>query len=111
MAAAQRRGRAPSQVAAAAAMPVAAGVGAACPDRFLRPPSWTPKRSTRRSPPRGDGGSLAAVAKAASMKAERAAIEQTLGQVHWNRRKAAQILGVSYKTLLNKIKECGISRA
>jgi len=56
------------------------------------------------------GGSLASVAKAASMKAERAAIEQTLGQVHWNRRKAAQILGVSYKTLLNKIKECGILR-
>jgi DNA-binding NtrC family response regulator len=45
------------------------------------------------------------------MKAERAAIETTLRQVHWNRRKAAQILGVSYKTLLNKIKECGISRA
>ncbi|HXG55502.1 MAG TPA: helix-turn-helix domain-containing protein, partial [Vicinamibacterales bacterium] len=57
------------------------------------------------------GASLAAVAKAASMKAERAAIEQTLLQVHWNRRKAAQILGVSYKTLLNKIKECGIIRA
>ncbi|MBA2259594.1 MAG: sigma-54-dependent Fis family transcriptional regulator, partial [Acidobacteria bacterium] len=57
------------------------------------------------------GGSLASVAKAASMKAERAAIEHTLRQVHWNRRKAAQILGVSYKTLLNKIKECGISRA
>jgi two-component system response regulator AtoC len=56
------------------------------------------------------GGSLASVAKAASMKAERAAIEHTLRQVHWNRRKAAQILGVSYKTLLNKIKECGISR-
>jgi two-component system, NtrC family, response regulator AtoC len=57
------------------------------------------------------GGSLAAVAKAAAMKAERSAIEHTLRQVHWNRRKAAQILGVSYKTLLNKIKECGISRA
>jgi two-component system response regulator AtoC len=56
------------------------------------------------------GGSLASVAKAAAMKAERAAIEHTLRQVHWNRRKAAQILGVSYKTLLNKIKECGISR-
>src|SRR4029079_6849852 len=56
-------------------------------------------------------GSLAVVAKAAAMKPERAAIEQTLRQVHWNRRKAAQILGVSYKTLLNKIKECGISRA
>jgi two-component system response regulator AtoC len=55
-------------------------------------------------------GSLASVAKAAAMKAERAAITQTLRQVHWNRRKAAQILGVSYKTLLNKIKESGISR-
>jgi DNA-binding NtrC family response regulator len=55
-------------------------------------------------------GSLASVAKAAAMKAERVAIEQTLRQVHWNRRKAAQILGVSYKTLLNKIKECGITR-
>jgi two-component system response regulator AtoC len=57
------------------------------------------------------GGTLATVAKAAAMKAERAAIEHTLRQVHWNRRKAAQALGVSYKTLLNKIKECGISRA
>jgi len=37
-------------------------------------------------------------------------IAATLRQVHWNRRKAAQILGVSYKTLLNKIKETGIER-
>ena len=66
---------------------------------------------TADAPPDEPGGSLAAVAKAAAIKAERAAIEQTLRQVHWNRRKAAQILGVSYKTLLNKIKECGISRA
>ena len=62
-------------------------------------------------PAESGGGSLATVAKAAAMKAERVAIERTLRQVHWNRRKAAQILGVSYKTLLNKIKECGISRA
>ena len=61
--------------------------------------------------PSAGGGSLAAVAKAAAMKAERVAIEQTLRQVHWNRRKASQLLGVSYKTLLNKIKESGISRA
>ena len=53
---------------------------------------------------------LAEVAKEASLRAERALIEETLRQVHWNRRKAAQGLGVSYKTLLNKIKECGISR-
>jgi two-component system, NtrC family, response regulator AtoC len=54
--------------------------------------------------------SLSEVARAAAMQAERVAIERTLRQVHWNRRKAAQLLGVSYKTLLNKIKECGISR-
>jgi two-component system response regulator AtoC len=53
---------------------------------------------------------LADVAKAAALKAERTLIEDTLQQVHWNRRRAAVQLGVSYKTLLNKIKECGISR-
>jgi two-component system response regulator AtoC len=56
------------------------------------------------------GSRLADVAKAAAVKAERAIIEDTLRQVHWNRRRAAEQLGVSYKTLLNKIKECGISR-
>ena len=56
------------------------------------------------------GSRLADVAKAAAMKAERMIIEDTLQQVHWNRRRAAEQLGVSYKTLLNKIKECGISR-
>ena len=56
------------------------------------------------------GSKLADVAKSASMKAERALIEETLNSVHWNRRRAAEQLGVSYKTLLNKIKECGISR-
>jgi len=56
------------------------------------------------------GRSLASVAKTAALNAERAAIEQALRQVRWNRRKAALNLGVSYKTLLNRIKECGISR-
>jgi DNA-binding NtrC family response regulator len=56
------------------------------------------------------GSRLADVAKAAALKAERTIIEDSLTQVHWNRRRAAEQLGVSYKTLLNKIKECGISR-
>ncbi len=56
------------------------------------------------------GSRLADIAKSAAMKAERSIIEDTLHQVHWNRRRAAEQLGVSYKTLLNKIKECGISR-
>jgi two-component system response regulator AtoC len=57
-----------------------------------------------------DGRRLADVAREAALAAERVVISDTLRQVHWNRRKAAQILGVSYKTLLNKIKETGIER-
>jgi two-component system response regulator AtoC len=57
-----------------------------------------------------DGRRLAEVAREAALAAERTVISATLRQVHWNRRKAAQILGVSYKTLLNKIKETGIER-
>jgi transcriptional regulator with GAF, ATPase, and Fis domain len=101
----------PLAVAAAAAVGVPAGVGA-MPGGFAPSPDLDDDGpDDAETVDEGSGGSLAAVAKAASLKAERAAIEHTLGQVHWNRRKAAQSLGVSYKTLLNKIKECGISRA
>jgi DNA-binding NtrC family response regulator len=62
------------------------------------------------APANQDGRRLAEVAREAAMTAERAVISDTLRQVHWNRRKAAQLLGVSYKTLLNKIKETGIER-
>jgi two-component system response regulator AtoC len=60
--------------------------------------------------PAADGRRLADVARQAALAAERVAISDTLRQVHWNRRKAALILGVSYKTLLNKIKETGIEQ-
>ncbi len=53
---------------------------------------------------------LADISREASRAAERALIGETLTQVRWNRRKAAAILGVSYKTLLNKIKETGLER-
>ena len=59
-------------------------------------------------PPNGSV-SLPELAREAAMKAERAAIQQALDRFRWNRRKAADALGVSYKTLLNKMKECGIS--
>ncbi len=58
-------------------------------------------------PPAGPQ-SLAEVARLAMLKAERDLIVPTLRRVHWNRRKAAPLLGISYKTLLNKIKEQGI---
>jgi DNA-binding NtrC family response regulator len=61
-------------------------------------------------PPSQDGRRLSDVAREAALSAERTVIADTLRQVHWNRRKAAQLLGVSYKTLLNKIKETGIER-
>jgi DNA-binding NtrC family response regulator len=55
------------------------------------------------------GVDLPSLARAAALEAERAAIDHALTRFHWNRRKAAQYLHVSYKTLLNKMKECGIS--
>jgi DNA-binding NtrC family response regulator len=42
------------------------------------------------------------------VQAERDLIVPTLRGVHWNRRMAAPLLGISYKTLLYKIKEHGI---
>jgi two-component system response regulator AtoC len=56
-------------------------------------------------------GDLHALAKAAALRAERQAIDDALAKFHWNRRKAAAYLKVSYKTLLNKMKECGISES
>ncbi len=56
-----------------------------------------------------EGVDLQMLAKNAALRAEREAIDRALVRFRWNRRKAAQYLNVSYKTLLNKIKECGIS--
>jgi two-component system response regulator AtoC len=55
-------------------------------------------------------GTLKEVAKIAQRKAERVMIERVLRQTRWNRRKAAQLLDISYKALLYKIKECGLNR-
>ena len=56
-----------------------------------------------------EGVDLQALAKSAAMRAEKEAIEHALLRFRWNRRKAADYLNVSYKTLLNKMKECGIT--
>ncbi|MGE0363965.1 MAG: sigma-54-dependent transcriptional regulator [Vicinamibacterales bacterium] len=63
------------------------------------------------APPASDGVSLHDLARAAAMDAERDAINQALTRFRWNRRKTAAHLKVSYKTLLNKMKECGIRGA
>jgi two-component system response regulator AtoC len=56
-----------------------------------------------------DKSTLKEVSKIAQRKAERELIERVLQQTRWNRRKAAQILDISYKALLYKIKECGLN--
>jgi two-component system, NtrC family, response regulator AtoC len=56
-----------------------------------------------------EGVDLQALAKRAALRAERTAIDDALSRFRWNRRKAAAYLRVSYKTLLNKMKECGIT--
>jgi two-component system response regulator AtoC len=52
--------------------------------------------------------SLKEACKEATRKAESEAILDVLIHTHWNRRKAAALLKVSYKAVLNKIKEYGI---
>ena len=49
------------------------------------------------------------VARRAAQEAERKAIREVLERVHWNRSEAARLLKVSYKTLLSKIIECGLT--
>lgn len=56
-------------------------------------------------------GSLKEIARHAAREAEREIIFRTLEQTRWNRREAAELLGVSYKALLYKIKEAELGRA
>jgi two-component system response regulator AtoC len=62
-------------------------------------------------PPPISSGSLKDIARHAAREAERELIHRTLQQTRWNRREAAEILGVSYKALLYKIKEADLDKA
>jgi two-component system, NtrC family, response regulator AtoC len=56
-------------------------------------------------------GSLKDIGRNAAREAERELIFRTLQQTRWNRREAAEILGISYKALLYKIKEAELDKA
>jgi transcriptional regulator with GAF, ATPase, and Fis domain len=56
-------------------------------------------------------GSLKEIARHAAREAERELIFRTLQHTRWNRRVAAEILGISYKALLYKIKEAELDKA
>src|ERR1051325_8564055 len=67
----------------------------------------TPKLETaRREEPRSL--SLKVAARTASRRAERDLIAKALERTHWNRKRAAQELQISYKSLLYKIKQTGL---
>jgi two-component system response regulator AtoC len=52
--------------------------------------------------------SIKKITKAYVSEAESQAILEVLARTQWNRKKAAQLLGVSYKTLLSRIDEFGL---
>jgi two-component system response regulator AtoC len=55
--------------------------------------------------------SLKEIAREAARQAERELILTMLQQTRWNRKETAEILGISYKALLYKIKENGLDKA
>ncbi len=81
---------------------------------FLRPDGSRPDGSSEppKSPQASAGGEadrgLRVIARRAAREAELVVVLETLERVHWNRREAARMLRVSYKTLLNRIAEYGI---
>jgi len=59
----------------------------------------------------GKGVDLKAIAKRAAQIAEKKVIERVLDQTRWNRKEAAERLQISYKALLYKMKDAGLSEA
>ncbi len=63
-----------------------------------------------RTPGKTTWPSLREVHRDAIVKAESEVIRRALELTNWNRKKAADMLNISYKALLYKIKECGIDK-
>lgn len=57
------------------------------------------------SPTRSNGGSLKSLVQSVKLEAERNAIAAALDKTGWNRKAAARLLKVSYRTLLYKIEQ------
>ena len=60
---------------------------------------------------RGGSLDLKAIAKRAAAVAEKRVIARVLEQTRWNRKEAAERLQISYKALLYKMKDCGLSES
>jgi len=55
-----------------------------------------------------DALGLRQIARRAAFEAEKKAVAEVLHRVRWNRKQAARVLKISYKTMLLKIAECGL---
>jgi two-component system, NtrC family, response regulator AtoC len=80
----------------------------AVPRRAPAPPPAEAPAAAPDEPPAP--ASLKDIARAAARDAERVAIARMLQRTRWNRKEAAEILGISYKALLYKIKETGLDK-
>jgi transcriptional regulator with GAF, ATPase, and Fis domain len=101
----------PALQAPAAEAPGARALPAASapPPAVVPPAVATPAPA---APPRAPiTGSLKDIGRNAAREAERELIFRTLQHTRWNRREAAEILGISYKALLYKIKEAELDKA
>ena len=92
----------------------AARAAAAAP--ALRPvprPAPVPATPTAIAAAAAESGnySLKDISRTAAREAERELILKMLQQTRWNRKETAEILGISYKALLYKIKENGLDKA
>ena len=97
-------GRLPAE-AKAGTSPAGAMAGAAAV------PAVPPPAAVPAAAPPALTGSLKDIGRNAARVAERELIFRTLQQTRWNRREAAEILGISYKALLYKIKEAELDKA
>ena len=102
----------PPPPAPAASLPAAtAGAGHAAAAPTNGSPVEPAVVASRFDPTAPSQCSLKDIARHAARAAERELILRMLQHTRWNRKEAAEILGISYKALLYKIKENGLDKA
>jgi transcriptional regulator with PAS, ATPase and Fis domain len=79
------------------------------PEAIIAPAVQRPRPiATQRTPHGSQNGGLKLIAKEVVRETEQNAILEALRANHWNRRKAAQSLKISYRTLIYKIRGAGL---
>ena len=80
------------------------------PESLPAPPQATIRQNTLATGPNGNASlPLKRITKEAVRKIERSVILRALNENQWNRRKTAEALQISYRSLIYKIREAGLS--